>query len=235
MVVVDPFQERLYFDAPLQTARGHHSAYVYDDGTVEFYGGYDGSNHLKSVERLGVGFVGNLQDARAYLQTNLLQNGITLHGGGADALGHPTDVQLTWNHTTNVGLISNQMVKPRCNFLSLPLANGRVLYAGGSVDKFGTVDNTAEIFDSYNMIMMSAEKDQVLLGQKVQFTLVEGTGITWTCDVGTIDANGLYTAPADEADPKKVSPTTAVISATNAQGKASFRLILIDPTPVPAE
>lgn len=235
VVIMDTQEERLYFGASLLTARGSHSSYVYDDNTVEFYGGYTGSTHLKSVERLGIGIVGNLQDARAHLQTNLLQNGITLHGGGSDALGHPTDVQLTWNHSTNVGLITNQMVKARTHFLSLPLANGRVLYAGGSVDRFGTVDNTAEIFDSYNMVMMSAEKDQVLLGQTVQFTLVEGAAVTWTCDVGTIDANGLYTAPADEVDPLKPSPATAVITATNSQGKAAFRLILIDPTPVPVD
>jgi hypothetical protein len=32
-----------------------------------------------------------------------------------------------------------------------------------------------------------------------------------------------------------VESAFAVITATNAQGKAAFRLILIDPTPVPAE
>ena len=34
---------------------------------------------------------------------------------------------------------------------------------------------------------------------------------------------------------RPVKSATAVITATNAQGKAAFRLILIDPTPVPAE
>jgi hypothetical protein len=32
-----------------------------------------------------------------------------------------------------------------------------------------------------------------------------------------------------------VESATAVVTATNAQGRAAFRVILIDPTPVPAE
>lgn len=58
------------------------------------------------------------------------------------------------------------------------------------------------------------------------------------CGIGTIDANGLYTAPADEVDPMTPSKTEAWITATSTAdptAKTKVRINLNDPTPVPAE
>lgn len=236
----------------MTTPRAKHSMIQYPDGTVEVYGGVSYPTggtvtRYTSVEVINpttgaTSKVGDLLQPRALMQSNLLQNGISLHGGGPDKDGFVTDAQLTYEHGTNISTVTNQMVLPRVYFVSLLMNNGRVLYAGGTTALDGTVTNTAEIFDSYSLIMLQGSTDQVILDPvtqaTIQMTLVAGGPVTWTASTGTIDAAGLWTAPkwvlGSTTNPTKVRITAT--STTDSTIKASYDATLVgyvEPDPAP--
>lgn len=244
IIKIDPVTLTTVKIGTMTTSRADHSMLQYPDGMVEVYGGVDNLNgpgsliRLTSVEVINPGTgvatkVGDFTSPRSSMQSNILQNGISLHGGGPDKDGLVSDVQLTYEHGTNISTVTNQMVFPRVYFVSLVMNNGRVLYAGGTIAADGTVTNTAEIFDSYSLVMIQGSTDQVSLDPNtqatIQMTLVAGGPVNWTASVGTVDSTGLWTAPkwviGGKNNPTKVRITAT--STTDSTAKASFDATLV--------
>lgn len=242
IIKIDPATLTITKIGQMTAPRIDHSMLVYPDGLVEVYGGIQivptgDPIRLTSVETINLTTattqkVGDFQAPRSLMESNLLQNGISLHGGGPDKNGFVVDTQLTYEHGTNLSTVTNQMVYPRVYFVSLVMNNGRVLYAGGSKTD-GTVLNNAEIFDSYSLVMIQGTTDQVQLDPTVQatiqMTLVAGGPVTWTASVGTVDASGLWTAPkwvvGSKNNPTKVRLTAT--STADSTSKASFDATLV--------
>lgn len=241
IIKIDPATLTITKIGTMTVPRTKHSMLQYPDGMVEVYGGVQNPTgtlvRLTSVEVINpttgaASKVGDLTQPRSTMQSNILQNGISLHGGGPDANGNVTDAQLTYEHGTNIATVTNQMVFPRVYFVSLVMNNGRVLYAGG-VETNGTVLNNAEIFDSYSLVMIQGSTDQVQLDPNtqatIQMTLVSGGPVTWTASVGTVDATGLWTAPKWVIG-SKTNPTKVRLTATSTADstiKASFDATLV--------
>lgn len=241
IIKIDPATLTITKIGTMTTPRTNHSMLQYPDGMVEVYGGVQNPTgttvRLTSVEVINPGTgaaakVGDFTTPRSSMQSNILQNGISLHGGGPDKDGNVSDTQLTYEHGTNISTVTNQMVYPRVYFVSLVMNNGRVLYAGG-VESNGVVLNNAEIFDSYSLVMIQGSTDQVSLDPNtqatIQMTLVSGGPVTWTATTGTVDANGLWTAPkwvvGGKNNPAKVRITGT--STTDSTVKASFDATLV--------
>jgi hypothetical protein len=241
ITIFDPETET-FSEYPMAVNRQYHGIIQHPDGKIQMYGGAFGNVYETSVETFDPAnpgpsqVVGNLRIGLGFMGSNLLQNGETLHGGGPDKDGYPSAVQVSYNYATNVSNFTSRMQTPRTLFSSTVTNNGRVAYIGGVSSKFGTVEASVEIFDSYSMIMINMPKDTILLGSTLQFSLVSGGPVVWSCtkNVGTISETGLYTAPTPVTpESGKEDPTFVVITATsttNPSNTVSVTLLLEKPT-----
>lgn len=247
VIIYDPEAEN-FSVFQMVVGRSNHGMIQHPDGKVQIYGGVhgggpDGNPVLEtSVETFNLTtgqsvLAGNLRRGAGLMGSNLLQNGETLHGGGAGPDGKATADQVTYNYNTNVSLFTSQMVVPRLYSVSMTLNSGRVVYIGGN-DGLHVLDS-AEIFDSYSAIMMNTPSDTMVLStttpSTMQMQLISGGPVNWSCTngVGTIDSNGLYTAPVyDSAHPSQ-NPTFVVITATSQSDPTNKVKVTISLTPPP--
>jgi hypothetical protein len=206
IMLFDPADETMRVIGEMKEARAFHGSLVTASGDIEVYGGahFDTSStpqpiRLTSVERItptGISSkIGDLPDTRVVFTSAMLQDGRSLHVGGAGRDGLSTRTQIIFDETSRASGYTGDMVEDRLRYSITPLKTGRILITGGSTSNLGVVSNTGEIFEPEANVYVFLPKTALAPGESVQLTAEYNGAVTWTAKFGTVDQSGLYTAP----------------------------------------
>jgi hypothetical protein len=153
------------------------------------------------------------------LLANLTLNPATasLHAGETATFSATPALPMSWSVPTGEGSITQQGVYTAPSSIS---ANHSISVVGTATDGTGrtaqaTVELLAPVAVSHAITPASAT---LQAGQTQQFTVSPSAPVTWSVNVGTIDANGLYTAPAT-----LTSDQTAIVSAVSTNATFSLQ------------
>lgn len=217
----DPETETFTTVGKMTMPRGRHSMIELPNGEIGIYGGGDGNTLQKSTETFSLTTNtstagGNMIGAKAYMNSVYLQNGYTLHAGGLDDLGYVVNTQMIYDPASKASGYTNSMLSSRKDFTLTLMPNGCYLVTGGQ-NTTGVLD-TAEVFDPQASVNITYPYAAIPTSESVQLTASGDTdGLVWTCDIGSVDQTGKYTAPD--------MPTTAAVAyvtATNSKGKSAI-------------
>ncbi len=208
----DPVAAKLSIAGELIQAREVPGILSFADNSIEVYGGgyWDTSQpytadatRISSIERIDpIGIaakIGDLPAPKATFTAVMLQNGKSLHVGGADPDGYPNATQYVFDETTHVSAVTGNMVEERAAYGIAPLASGRVLIVGGHRNLLSVASKTAEIFEPDANIYVLLPKTAVQPGEFMQLSAESSTpdNVTWATRFGTISTTGGYTAPLE--------------------------------------
>ena len=176
-----------------------------------------------------------------WITSVLLQGGgYTLHAGGVDATGFTASSEFVHNATANTSGSTGTMVVPRRFHNVVALNNGLVLITGGETAVSGvpgaTILTSAELYDPQAKLYITFPTDQIQQATTTQFLCAgHTTDLNWTVvsedgvsAPGTIDGNGLYTAPSNILYERVAVVTAALKDGT---ASASIRIRLLVPLP----
>ncbi len=239
VLVFDPATETMQVVGQMLTARVYAGILPMDDGSIEVYGGSnwasDGmtAQRLTSIERIpstgSATSIGDLAAIKLYFTSAMLQNGLSLHMGGADGDGLATAAELVFDENGHVSSYTGNMIKQRSDYGITMFGTGRVLVTGGS-DRFGQVSNSAEIYEPDATFYITLPDPVLALGEYVQLTPQPNLAVTWSAKLGTVDASGLYTAPDIATWQAKGTAPFDEVTATASDGeKATARIPLLAP------
>jgi hypothetical protein len=121
------------------------------------------------------------------------------------------------------------MIEDRSDYGITMLGTGRVLITGGS-DSFGQVSDTGEIYEPNAKFYITLPNPVLALAESVQLTPQPSLSVTWSAKLGTVNANGLYTAP-DLAtwQEKGTAPFDEVTASASDGSQATVRIPLLAP------
>jgi hypothetical protein len=239
VLVFDPATETMQVVGQLLTARTDAGILPMDDGSIEVYGGAnwasDGitAQRLTSIERISptgsATSIGDLVAIKLYFTSVMLENGLSLHVGGAGGDGMTTQTEILFDETAHSSSFTGDMVEERSDYGITMLGTGRVLIAGGS-NLFGKASNTAEIYEPDAEFYITLPNPVLALGESVQLTPQPNLTVTWSAKLGTVNAGGLYTAP-DVAtwQAKGTSPFDEVTATASDGSQATARIELLAP------
>jgi Galactose oxidase, central domain len=239
VLVFDPATETMQIVGQLLTARTEAGILPMDDGSVEVYGGAywesDGFTvqRLTSVERVSptgsATSIGDLAAIKLYFTSIMLQNGLSLHVGGAGRDGLTTKSELVFNETSHASSFTGNMIEYRSDYGIDMLGTGRVLVTGGS-NSLGQVSDTGEIYEPDADFYITLPNPVLALGEYVQLTPQPTLAVTWSAKLGTVNASGLYTAPDIATwQAKGTAPFDEVTAAASDGTQATARISLLAP------
>ena len=211
IMIFDPADETMRVIGQMKEARAFHGSLVTPAGDIEVYGGahFDTSStpqpvRLTSIERItpsGTSSkIGDLPDTRVVFTSAMLQNGRSLHVGGAGSDGMSTKTQIIFDENSRKSGYTGDMVEDRLKYSITPLKTGRILISGGSTSNLGIVSNTGEIFEPEANVYVFLPKTALAPGESVQLTAEYNGTVTWTAKFGPVDQSGLYTAPTSPTE-----------------------------------
>jgi hypothetical protein len=239
VLVFDPASETMQVVGQMLTARVSAGILPMEDGSIEVYGGAnwapDGmtAQRLTSIERISstglATSIGDLAAIKLYFTSIMLQNGLSLHVGGAGGDGTSTTAELVFDENGHVSSYTGNMIEQRSDYGITMLGTGRVLVTGGS-DSFGQVSDTAEIYEPDAKFYITLPHPVLALGESVQLAPQPNINVTWLAKLGTVDASGLYTAP-DVAtwQAKGTAPFDEVTATASDGSQATARIELLAP------
>lgn len=225
--------------------RTGHSMLLLPDGKVAIYGGvYFNANQDVWSAKVDVfdPATGTTTAVPDLIRTiygaysSLLQNGYTLHIGGWLDGSTISNAEIIYDHATSKSGYTGALTVARSNFTATPLNNGLILVTGGTgngvdSDQVATVHSSAEIFDPQSAVYLFLPRGAVLVGDStpMQIEPHASGAVTWSADLGTIDQNGLYTAPVSVGD--KVNPialVTASLTSDPTKNAQAFITLITD-------
>jgi Galactose oxidase, central domain len=239
VLVFDPATETMQVVGEMLTARVLAGILAMDDGSIEVYGGSnwasDGftAQRLTSIERISstgsATSIGDLALIKLYFTSVMLQNGLSLHVGGAGKDGTTTKTELVFDETQHWSSFTGNMIEERSDYGINMLGTGRVLISGGS-NSLGQASDTAEIYEPGSEFYITLPNPVLALGESVQLTPQPNLTVTWSAKLGTVSASGLYTAP-DLAtwQAKGTAPFDEVTASASDGSQATARLDLLAP------
>ena len=239
VLVFDPATETMQIVGQMLTARGLAGILPMDDGSIEVYGGAqenpDGisAQRLTSIERISptgsATSIGDLAAIKLYFTSVMLQNGLSLHAGGAGSDGTTTQTAILFDETAHSSSFTGNMNEERSDYGITMLGTGRVLIAGGD-NVFGKASNTAEIYEPDAEFYITLPNPVLALGESVQLTPQPNLTVTWSAKLGTVNAGGLYTAPDVATWQAKGTAPFDEVTATAPDGsQATARIKLLAP------
>jgi len=227
VLVFDPARETMQIIGQMLTARSEAGILPMDDGSIEVYGGAkenpDGitAQRLTSVERISstgsATNIGDLAEIKLYYTSVMLQNGLSLHVGGAGADGLTTKSELVFDEIAHSSSITGDMIEERSGYGISMLGTGRVLIAGGE-NCCAQASDTAEIYEPDAEFYVTIPTPVLALSESVQLTPQPNLNVTWSAKVGTVNASGLYTAPDLATWQAKGTPPFDEVTATASDG-----------------
>jgi hypothetical protein len=238
VLVFDPTTETMQVIGQLQTARSEAGMLPLDDGSVEVYGGAksgptaaDEVQRLTSVEQISpIGSatkIGDLAAVKLNYVPVLLQNGLSLHAGGAGGDGLTNSDEVLFDENTHQSWFTGNMIEQRDDYGIQMLGTGRVLITGGE-NSFAHASNTGEIYESNAKFYITLPHPVLALGESVQLTPQPSISVTWSAKVGTVNASGLYTAPDVARWRAEGTPPFDDVMATASDGtQATVRIPLL--------
>ena len=218
--VFDPSDESFTKLGDMQFIRAWHTMLELPNGKIEVFGGWNGDQFIPTIEEFDLTTKtsvsrGSLTQAQLRMKSFLLPNGLTVHMGGWD--GHDSsDIQMIFDPATGANGYTGAMKERRDYFTATALANGKLLIAGGWNNQ-KLCSSSLEIFEPEASLYLTAPYSAIPLTGTLQLTAKGATtGLTWSTTAGTIDSNGLFTAP----DPvtEGADPLGAYITVTNEAG-----------------
>jgi len=236
VLIFDPATETMQVVGQMLTARDDAGILPMDDGSIEVYGGAnwasDGTvQRLTSIERISstgsATNIGDLAAVKLYFTSVMLQNGLSLHVGGAGSGGTTTPAELVFDETAHWSSYTGNMIEERSDYGITMLETGRVLITGGS-NSLGQVSDTAEIYEPDANFYITLLKPVLALGESVQLTPQPSLTVTWSAKLGSVNAGGLYTAP-DVAKwrAKGTAPFDEVTATASDGSQATARIELL--------
>ena len=238
VLVFDPATETMRVVGQMLTARVDAGILPMDDGSIEVYGGAnwasDGTaQRLTSIERISstgsATSIGDLAAIKLYFTSVMLQNGLSLHVGGAGSGGTTTTAELVFDETAHWSSYTGNMIEERSDYGITMLGTGRVLITGGS-NSLGQVSDTAEIYEPDATFYITLLKPVLALGESAQLTPQPNLTVTWSAKLGTVNAGGLYTAPNVATWQAKGTAPFDEVTATASDGShATARIELLAP------
>ncbi len=239
VLAFDPATETMQVVGQMFTPRVEAGILPMDDGSIEVYGGSnwasDGitAQRLTSIERISstgsATSIGDLAAIKLYFTSVMLQNGLSLHLGGAGSDGLTNKTELVFDENGHQSSYTGKMVEERSDYGITMLGTGRVLITGGS-DSFGQVSDTAEIYEPDAEFYVTLPNPVLALGESVQLTPQPNLTVIWSAKVGTVDASGLYTAPDIVTWQAKGTAPFDEVTATASDGsQATARIELLAP------
>jgi hypothetical protein len=239
VLIFDPSTETMQVVGQMLTARVEAGILPMDDGSIEVYGGSnwasDGitAERLTSIERISstgsAMNIGDLAAIKLYFTSVMLQNGLSLHAGGAGSDGMSTTVELVFDENGHWSSYTGTMIEDRSDNGITMLGTGRVLITGGS-NRLGQVSDTAEIYEPDAKFYITLPNPVLALGESVQLTPQPNLTITWSAKLGTVNPGGLYTAPDVATWQAKGTAPFDEVTATAADGsQATARIELLAP------
>jgi hypothetical protein len=236
ILIFDPTTESMNVVGQLIHPRVYSGILPNNDGSIEVYGGcyWDSggsSVKLTSVERIsssGVATeIGDLSTTKAYFNSVMLQNGKSLHVGGANAGGTSTSTQIVFDEASDTSGFTGDMIEERWEYGISQLSTGRVLITGGT-NTSAVTSNTAEIFEPDANVYVFLPQSSIALGQSMQLTAEYSGSVTWSAKFGTVTSTGYYTAPAAVPSGQDAGAAWDEVTATAASGtKATARITLL--------
>ena len=152
-----------------------------------------------------------------------------MHVGGAGGDGMTTTGELVFDEAAHSSSFTGNMIEQRSDYGITMLGTGRVLIAGGS-NSFGQASDTAEIYEPDSEFYITLRNPVLALGESVQLTPQPKVSATWSAEVGTVSASGLYTAPNVATWHAGGTPPFDEGTATASDGKqATARISLLAP------
>jgi hypothetical protein len=218
--------------------RNHFGMTVLPNGNIGIYGGIAHINatfgqdevlRYKSVEIINTttwipSLSVDLLGYRSMTLPTVLQTGNVLVAGGVNEIGRPADSEFVHNSESNISAFTGNLNIPRSFYSVISLNNGRVLISGGLSDIGAT--NTAEIYDPAAKLLVTYDTSTTIpISTNITPSIVHftstGTGVTWSVSGnGTIDINGVYTAPT--------SPSVDVITGNNGTNSTQVTITSIE-------
>ena len=161
--------------------------------------------------------VADMPEARAQQIAAELPNGRILLAGGNNA-GMAVSDQLIFDPNTNTCGYTGKMITTRVFHQMSVLPTGRILLTGGLGNTTGTANqfqSSAEIFEPEANVYITFDTLVIPGGASYQFAVEYVGSVTWSCDQGTIDATGKWTAPW-------IATKRAIITATSTTDSTKF-------------
>ena len=220
VIVFDPTTETFQTVGAMQEPRRGHTMLELPDGTLGIYGGGVGWTTGASTETFDIStsvsaYGGDLIGNKSFMLSACLQNGFTLHCGGRTG-NLITNTQMVYDPVSKLSGYTNSMLTARKDFTLTVMPNGFYLVTGGQDDAGNPLDG-AEVFDPQASVTVTYPSAVLPYTESVQMTASgDTTGLVWTCDAGTIDQTGRYTAPGLTSN-----EAMAYITATNANGRSA--------------
>jgi hypothetical protein len=177
--------------------------------------------------------IAQMPQARWHQLGTVLPNGRVLMAGGQNA-GSAVDEQLIFDPQTGSCGYTGKMITNRAFHSMVTLPNGRVLILGGSEDlgtdvNFAKASNKVEIFEPEANVYINSTSKYIPAGASYQFSVEYKGTVTWTCDQGTIDQTGLWTAPWTYTS----NAATITATSTTDSTKYAYTIIqIVDPTSI---
>jgi hypothetical protein len=214
---------------------------AFPDNSVEVYGGAyledsaggifsQAISSIEHVDRMGTSTeIGDLPMEKTLYTPVMLQNGKSLHVGGANVEGYASETRYVFDEKTHVAGITGNMIEQRSGYGITPLTTGRVLIVGGNNGSVPT--NRAEIFEPDASIYVLLPKTTLAPGEFMQLSTESATSgdVAWAAKYGTITMTGGYTAPSENPN-GAADPVTAVqdeVTATLSTGAKAVAPITI--------
>lgn len=216
VILFDPTTETFQTIGTLQENRIGHSTLELPNGTLGVYGGaWQKSTETFDFTANTSVYGGDLISSKSYMLSACLQNGFTLHCGGKTG-NLITNTQMVYDPASKASGYTNNMLTSRKDFTLTVMPNGCYLVTGGQ-DDLGNILNGAEVFDPQASVTVTYPAAVLPYTESVQLTASGNTtGLVWTCDVGSVDQSGKFTAPGLSS-----TAEVAYITATNANGKSA--------------
>jgi hypothetical protein len=188
-----------------------HTAIRLDDGLVLVVGGYAfGDDPLASATLYdpvadAFGPTGALTTARGAATATLLRDGrVLVVGGGPTAWNHPDPFLASaelYDPRTGMFTDAGSMATPREGHTAIPLADGRVLIAGGN-DVNGHAVDSAEVYDPATGTFTATGSMTTARGYHTATRLVDGRVLIAGGNPGAWSYTGQMLHTAEIFDPK---------------------------------
>ena len=239
VLVFDPVTETMKVVGEMLTPRVEAGILPMDDGSIAVYGGShwasDGvtAERLTSVERISSTgsptSIGDLAQTKLYITSVMLQNGLSLHVGGAGSDGLTSSTEVVFDENAHWSSLTGTMTQQRSDYGITMLGTGRVLITGWS-DSYGQVIDTAEIYEPGAKFYITLPHPVLALSESVQLTPQPNLAVTWSAKLGTVNTSGLYTAPNLTTWRAKGTAPFDEVTATASDGtQATARIQLLAP------
>lgn len=159
-----------------------------------------------------------MPQARSSMIGSQLPNGRILMAGGNNA-GYAVNEQLVYDPTTHTCGYSGKMITTRQGHAMSVLPTGRILITGGYGNPNSNqndIQASAEIFEPEANVYITFDTLVIPGGASYKFSAEYKGTVTWSCDQGTIDSLGNWTAPWEFTKP------TVTITATSTTDSTKF-------------